>query len=194
MIAIIDYAAGNVKSVENAVKKLGFETQVTADHQIIRNADKVIFPGVGEASSAMEKLQAAGLDVLIPQLKQPFLGICLGQQLLCASSEEGQTKGLGIFDVKVKKFPAIQVVPHMGWNNLQQLEGPLFQGISENDDFYFVHSYYCELCEEKSSVCDYIIPFSASLRKNNFYGTQFHPEKSGTAGLLVLQNFLNLEP
>ncbi|AYO57641.1 imidazole glycerol phosphate synthase subunit HisH [Chryseobacterium sp. 6424] len=193
MIAIIDYAAGNVKSVENAAKKLGFKTQVTADHQIIRNADKVIFPGVGEASSAMEKLQAAGLDTLIPQLKQPFLGICLGQQLLCASSEEGQTKGLGIFDVEVKKFPAIQVVPHMGWNSLQQLEGPLFQGISETDDFYFVHSYYCELSEEKSSVCDYIMPFSASLHKNNFYGTQFHPEKSGRAGLLVLQNFLNLK-
>ena len=193
MIAIIDYVAGNVKSVANAVRKLGFETIITSDFEEIRNAEKVIFPGVGEASTAMKYLKQKNLEKLIPTLKQPFLGICLGQQLLCDFSEEGATKCLGIFDLKVKEFPSTDIVPHMGWNNLQKLQGPLFEGISEADNFYFVHSYYCEVGEFTTSECDYILPFSATLQKDNFYGTQFHPEKSGDVGSKILENFLKLK-
>ena len=193
MIAIIDYVAGNVKSVENAVQKLGFETIITSGFEEIRNAEKVIFPGVGEASTAMKYLKQTNLEKLIPTLKQPFLGICLGQQLLCDFSEEGATKCLGIFDLKVKEFPSTDIVPHIGWNNLQKLQGPLFEGISEADNFYFVHSYYCEIGEFTTSECDYILPFSATLQKDNFYGTQFHPEKSGDVGSKILENFLKLK-
>ena len=193
MIAIIDYVAGNVKSVENAVRKLGYETVITSNPEEIRNAVKVIFPGVGEASTAMNYLKSLKLDELIPTLKQPFLGICLGQQLLCDFSEEGNTKCLGIFDLKVKQFPATDIVPHMGWNNLQEMQGSLFNGISEEDNFYFVHSYYCEVGENTTSECDYILPFSATLQKDNFYGTQFHPEKSGDVGSKILENFLKLK-
>ena len=193
MIAIIDYVAGNVKSVANAVRRLGFETIITSDFEEIRNAEKVIFPGVGEASTAMKYLKQKNLEKLIPTLKQPFLGICLGQQLLCSFSEEGSTKCLGIFDLKVKEFPSTDIVPHMGWNNLQKLQGPLFEGISEADNFYFVHSYYCEIGEFTTSECDYILPFSATLQKDNFYGTQFHPEKSGDVGSKILENFLKLK-
>lgn len=192
MIAIIDYGAGNVKSVENAVTKLGFETIITSDFEEIRIAEKVIFPGVGEASTAMEYLKQRNLDTLIPTLKQPFLGICLGQQLLCDFSEEGNTQCLGIFELKVKEFPATDIVPHMGWNNLQQIKGELLNGISADDNFYFVHSYYCELGENTTSECDYILPFSATLQKDNFYGTQFHPEKSGDVGSKILENFLKI--
>ena len=192
MIAIIDYVAGNVKSVENAVRKLGYETLITSNPAEIKNAEKVIFPGVGEASTAMNYLKAKNLDELIPTLTQPFLGICLGQQLLCDFSEEGNTKCLGIFDLKVKEFPARDIVPHMGWNNLQKMSGQLFNGISEDDDFYFVHSYYCEIGENTTSQCDYILPFSATLKKDNFYGTQFHPEKSGDVGSKILENFLKI--
>ncbi|MDP2454775.1 MULTISPECIES: imidazole glycerol phosphate synthase subunit HisH [unclassified Kaistella] len=192
MIAIIDYVAGNVKSVENAVKKLGYETLITSNPEEIGNAEKVIFPGVGEASTAMNYLRLKKLDELIPTLKQPFLGICLGQQLLCDFSEEGNAKCLGIFNLKVKKFPSTDIAPHTGWNNLQKMNGPLLEGISETDTFYFVHSYYCEIGENTTSECDYILPFSATLQKDNFYGTQFHPEKSGDVGSLVLQNFLKL--
>lgn len=193
MIAIIDYVAGNVKSVENAVRRLGCENIITSDFEEIRNAEKVIFPGVGEASTAMKYLKQKNLEKLIPTLKQPFLGICLGQQLLCDFSEEGATKCLGIFDLKVKEFPSTDIVPHMGWNNLQKLQGPLFEGISEADNFYFVHSYYCEVGEFTTSECDYILPFSATLQKDNFYGTQFHPEKSGDVGSKILENFLKLK-
>ena len=193
MIAIIDYGAGNIKSVENAVRKLGFETIITSDFEEIRNVGKVIFPGVGEASTAMNYLKQRNLDTLIPTLKQPFLGICLGQQLLCDFSEEGNTKCLGIFNLKVKEFPATDIVPHMGWNNLQQVKGDLLDGISSDDDFYFVHSYYCEVGENTTSECDYILPFSATLQKDNFYGTQFHPEKSGDVGSQILENFLKLK-
>lgn len=193
MIAIIDYVAGNVKSVENAVRKLGYETLITSNPEEIKNAEKVIFPGVGEASTAMNYLKSLKLDELIPTLQQPFLGICLGQQLLCDFSEEGNTKCLGIFDLKVKQFPATDIVPHMGWNNLQKMIGPLFDGISEDDNFYFVHSYYCEVGENTTSVCDNILPFSATLQKDNFYGTQFHPEKSGDVGSVILKNFLKLK-
>ena len=193
MIAIIDYVAGNVKSVENAVRKLGYETLITSNPEEIKNADKVIFPGVGEASTAMNYLKSLKLDELIPILKQPFLGICLGQQLLCDFSEEGNTKCLGIFDLKVKQFPATDIVPHMGWNNLQAMQSSLFNGISEEDNFYFVHSYYCEIGENTTSECDYILPFSATLQKDNFYGTQFHTEKSGDVGSKILENFFKLK-
>lgn len=192
MIAIIDYVAGNVKSVENAVRKLGYETIITSNPEEIKNAEKVIFPGVGEASTAMNYLKSLKLEELIPTLKQPFLGICLGQQLLCDFSEEGNTKCLGIFNLKVKEFPAIDIVPHMGWNNLQKMSGKLFDGISVEDNFYFVHSYYCEVGGNTTSECDYILPFSATLQKDNFYGTQFHPEKSGDVGSKILENFLKL--
>ena len=192
MIAIIDYGAGNVKSVENAIRKLGFESLITSDFEEIRKAGKVIFPGVGEASTAMNYLKQRNLDTLIPTLKQPFLGICLGQQLLCDFSEEGNTKCLGIFDLKVKEFPAMDIVPHMGWNNLQEIKGDLLDGISTDDNFYFVHSYYCEAGENTTSECVYILPFSATLQKDNFYGTQFHPEKSGDIGSKILENFLKL--
>ena len=191
MIAIIDYDAGNVKSVQNALKKLGFEAVITSDIETIKNADKVIFPGVGEASSAMKKLKERGLDTIIPNLKQPVLGICLGMQLMCNASEEGKTKALGIFDCEVKLFPNSDIVPHMGWNNVSKMKGKLLENISEIDNFYFVHSYYAEIGENTSSVCDYITPFSATLEKDNFYAAQFHPEKSGDAGFKLLENFLN---
>jgi len=192
MIAIIKYNAGNIKSVENAVKRLGYECIVTGDHEQIRSADKVIFPGVGEAKSAMAYLKAHGLDQLIISLTQPVLGICLGQQLLCEYSEEGQTTCLGVFDAKVKAFPTTDIVPHMGWNNLLELKGELMQGIGLKDDVYFIHGYYVEQCEETIASCDYILPFSAAMHKNNFYATQFHPEKSGDVGEIILKNFLDL--
>ena len=192
MIAIIDYDAGNVKSVQNALKKLGFEAVITSDIETIKNAEKVIFPGVGEASSAMKKLQERGLDAVIQNLKQPVLGICLGMQLMCNASEEGNTKALGIFDCEVKLFPNSDIVPHMGWNNVSEMKGKLLENISDTDNFYFVHSYYAEIGENTSSVCDYIKNFSATLEKDNFFAAQFHPEKSGDAGFKLLENFLNL--
>ena len=192
MIAIIDYDAGNVKSVQNALKKLGFEAVITSDIETIKNADKVIFPGVGEASSAMKKLQERGLDAVIPNLKQPVLGICLGMQLMCNASEEGNTKALGVFDCEVKLFPNSDIVPHMGWNNVSEMKGKLLENISDTDNFYFVHSYYAEIGENTSSVCDYIKNFSATLEKDNFFAAQFHPEKSGDAGFKLLENFLNV--
>ncbi|WP_396178137.1 imidazole glycerol phosphate synthase subunit HisH [Flavobacterium sp.] len=192
MIAILKYNAGNVTSVQNAVEKLGFSTVVTDDIALLRNADKVIFPGVGEASSAMQYLKEKGLDQVIVQLKQPVLGICLGMQLMCEFSEEGDTKGLGIFDAKVLQFPPTDLVPQMGWNNFTSVKGKLFENIQLEDDCYFVHSYYAEICPETIAVTDYILPFSAALQKNNFYATQFHPEKSAKIGLQILQNFLNL--
>ena len=191
MIAIIDYDAGNVKSVQNALKKLGFEAVITSDIETIKNAEKVIFPGVGEASSAMKKLHERGLDAVIPNLKQPVLGICLGMQLMCNSSEEGNTKALGIFDCEVKLFPNSDIVPHMGWNNVSEIKGKLLKNISETDNFYFVHSFYATICKNTSSECDYITPFSATLEKDNFFAAQFHPEKSGDAGFKLLENFLN---
>jgi glutamine amidotransferase len=193
MIAIIKYNAGNITSVKNAIERLGFDCIVTDDDQQIRSADKVIFPGVGEAKSAMNYLRERGMDELIISLTKPLLGICLGQQLLCKTSEEGNTKCLGVFDVEVKKFPATDVVPHMGWNCHRQFNNsPLFKGISKDDDVYFVHSYYCELSENTIAECDYILPFSAAMQKDNFYATQFHPEKSASVGEQILKNFLEL--
>jgi len=192
MIAIIKYNAGNIKSVENAINRLGYNSIITDNPNEIRNADKVIFPGVGEASSAMEHLKLNKLNELIPELKQPFIGICLGLQLMCSYSEEGDTACLGIFDTKVKKFPKLDIVPQMGWNNLTSIKGNLFNEISENDDVYFVHSYYAELCKATIAECSYIKPFSAALQLNNFYATQFHPEKSASVGEQILKNFLEL--
>ncbi|MBK9191306.1 MAG: imidazole glycerol phosphate synthase subunit HisH [Crocinitomicaceae bacterium] len=192
MIAILKYNAGNIASVQNALTRLGFESVVTDDVDILRNAEKVIFPGVGEASSAMKYLKERNLDEVIRSLKQPVLGICLGQQLMCAFSEEGNVNCLGIFKTIVKKFPPQDLVPQMGWNSLTKLSGPLFQGVNESDDVYFVHSYYAELCEYTVATCNYIVPFSAALQKDNFYATQFHPEKSGSVGEKILMNFLKL--
>ncbi|QQV03955.1 MULTISPECIES: imidazole glycerol phosphate synthase subunit HisH [Chryseobacterium] len=190
MIAIIKYNGGNVSSVQNSLNRLNVESVVTDDFELIRKADKVIFPGVGEASSTMKLLKEKGLNQLIPTLKQPVLGVCLGMQLMCKNNEEGNTVGMGIFDIDVKKFPAKNIVPHMGWNTISDFKSGIFSGIEENSDVYFVHSFYCELSENTTSVCDYILPFSASLQKNNFYAMQFHPEKSGDVGSRLLENFL----
>ncbi len=192
MIVIIKYNAGNIKSVENAVKRLGFECIVTDDPSLIKNAEKVIFPGVGEAKSAMEYLIEKNLDQLIINLKQPFLGICLGLQLMCKSSEEGNTVCLGIFDSVVKKFPKTDLVPHIGWNTIENISGPLLNNININSHFYFVHSYYASVSNSTIATCNYINTFSAAFQKDNFFATQFHPEKSAEEGEQVLRNFLSL--
>lgn len=192
MIAIIKYNGGNVNSVQNALNRLNVSSVVTDNFDLIQKADKVIFPGVGEASSTMKVLKEKGLDRLIPTLKQPVLGICLGMQLMCKNNEEGNTVGMGIFDINVKKFPSENIVPHMGWNTISEFQSPIFSGIEEENDVYFVHSFYCELSKNTTSVCDYILPFSASLQKDNFYAMQFHPEKSGRVGSRLLENFLKL--
>lgn len=192
MIALIDYGAGNIRSVQNALSRLGVESLLTNRPEELRTADKIIFPGVGEASFAMNQLREQGLDNIIPTLTQPVLGICLGMQLLCNFSEEGQTKALGIFDTTVKEFEPILNVPHTGWNSCEMKPSPLFEGISSNDDFYFVHSFYAEICADTLATCDYIQPFSAALQKDNFFGVQFHPEKSAGIGSKLIQNFLKL--
>lgn len=192
MIAIIQYDAGNIKSVENAIVRLGYECCITNDTDKIRKADKVIFPGVGEASTAMKYLNEKDLVKLIPTLQQPVLGICLGLQLMCISSEEGNIQGFGIFNTVVKKFPPKEFVPHTGWNNSVQIEGKLFEGIQLKDDFVYMHSYYAEVCEQTNAICDYIFPFSAALQRDNFFAVQFHPEKSGLSGEKLLINFLKL--
>ncbi len=191
-IVIIKYNAGNIRSVQNAVSRLGFESVITDNPEEIKNADKVIFPGVGEASSAMQYLKERNLDKLIVSLTQPVLGICLGLQLMCEFSEENETECLGIFKARVKLFPPEEKVPHMGWNNFQGLSGPLFKGVKDKDDVYYVHSYYAEVSEHTNAICNYILPFSAAIRKNNFYATQFHPEKSADVGAQILENFLAL--
>ena len=191
-IAIIDYGAGNVQSVLFALERLGFVGIVTNDWITIKSADKVIFPGVGEASSAMKMLQESGLDVLIPTLKQPVLGICLGMQLMCKHSEEGNTNGLGIFDVNVVKFSQEVKVPQMGWNTIYNLKSPLFTGIKENEFMYLVHSFYAPLSENTIATTNYELEYSTALQRDNFYGVQFHPEKSGIFGEQILKNFLNL--
>lgn len=192
MIAIIQYNAGNIRSVVNALNRLGAESILTDSADMIQKADKVIFPGVGEAGSAMEYLKGKNLDVLIPTLTQPFLGICLGLQLMCSHSEEGSTSGIGIFQEKVKRFPSANKVPHMGWNNLLEMTGVLFRNIPATADVYFVHSYYAECGTATVAATEYGIPFSAALRKDNFHAVQFHPEKSADTGQLILKNFLSL--
>jgi imidazole glycerol-phosphate synthase subunit HisH len=192
MIAIIKYNAGNVTSVQNAIHRLGYECVITDKESEILKADKVIFPGVGEAKSAMNYLRANHLDTIIQKLQQPVLGICLGLQLMCKYSEEGDTTCLNIFDTTVKKFPPNEKVPHVGWNNFVSVQGKLFENINLIDDVYYVHSFYAETCEATVATCNYILPFSASLQKGNFYATQFHPEKSASVGEKILGNFLKI--
>ncbi|RKR12960.1 glutamine amidotransferase [Maribacter vaceletii] len=191
-IVIINYGAGNIQSIKFAIKRLGYEAVLTDDVAEIKAADKVIFPGVGEASSAMTKLRDSGLDALVPTLKQPVLGICLGMQLMCNASEEGNTKGLGIFDVNVVKFNNEVKVPQIGWNEISNLKSALFSNIKDNAHIYLVHSFYAPICEETIATSGYGINYSAALQKDNFYGTQFHPEKSSTVGEQILRNFLGM--
>lgn len=191
-LVIIDYGAGNIKSIQFAFKRLGVDAILSSNSDEIQKADKVIFPGVGEASSAMSKLKESGLDTLIPKLTQPVLGICLGMQLMCNQTEEGNTQGLGIFDVNVKRFSNEVKVPQMGWNTITSLASELFEGLEDKDYMYLVHSYYAEENECSISTTDYNITYASALQKNNFYGVQFHPEKSGKSGERILQNFLNL--
>lgn len=192
MIAIIDYGAGNIRSVQNALNRLGVASILTNDSAELKQAEKVIFPGVGEAGYAMKQIREQELQAVIPSLTQPVLGICLGMQLLCNSSEEGLTETLGVFETTVKEFEPILNVPHTGWNSCELTSSPLFAGINSTDDFYFVHSFYAEICADTSATCDYIQPFSAALQKDNFYGVQFHPEKSAAIGAKLIQNFLEL--
>lgn len=191
-IVIINYGAGNIQSIMFAIERLGFKAVLSNNPDEILAADKVIFPGVGEASSAMKKLKESGLDSLIPNLKQPVLGICLGMQLMCKSSEEGNTRGLGIFDVDVIKFTSKVKVPQMGWNQIYGLKSDLFKGISENEFMYLVHSFYAPNCDEAIAITDYELEYASALKKDNFYGTQFHPEKSGAVGEKILGNFLKI--
>jgi glutamine amidotransferase len=197
-IAIIKYNAGNIMSVDYALQRLGIQAIITDNPDLIRNADKVIFPGVGEASTTMQYLKDRKLDSLICSLKQPVLGICLGLQLMCKHSEEGNTQCLGIFSENVKKFSPVNdskgqwKVPHMGWNNIYDLQSPLFNGNLDNQFTYFVHSFYADIGEETIATCNYTLPFSAALQRDNFFAAQFHPEKSGKPGQQILKNFLEL--
>lgn len=191
-LKIVNYGAGNIKSIQFAFKRLGVEAVLSNNPEEIIKADKVIFPGVGEASSAMKMLKESGLDTLIPQLTQPVLGICLGMQLMCKHTEEGDTKGLGIFDTNVKRFSNNVKVPQMGWNTVTNLKSKLFKTISEGDYMYLVHSYYAENCTQNISTSDYEIQYASALENNNFYGVQFHPEKSSKVGEQLLKNFLEL--
>ena len=198
-IVIIKYNAGNIRSVDFALQRLGVSALITADQDEIRSADRVIFPGVGEASTTMSYLNNHKLDILIRDLKQPVLGVCLGLQLMCSHSEEGDTECLGIFPEKVMKFDpkpeetALFKVPHMGWNSITGLRTPLFDQISEEEYFYFVHSFYATIGADTAATCNYLVPFSAALQRDNFYATQFHPEKSGKTGAKILENFINLK-
>ena len=191
MICILKYNAGNVQSVTYALQRLGVEVALTDDIELLSKADKIIFPGVGEASTTMAYLKERNLDKFIKEVKQPLLGICLGMQLLCKNSEENNTDCIGVFDVNVKLFPPKEKVPHIGWNTLQELKTQLFMGL-QNPDVYFVHSFYAEQNNFEIATCNYILSFAAALQKDNFYAVQFHPEKSGDAGSKILENFLNL--
>lgn len=191
-VVIINYNAGNVQSVTYALQRLGVTPVLSDEEEVIRSADRVIFPGVGEASTAMGFLKQRGLDRVIKDLKQPVFGVCLGLQLMCRHSEENDTDCLGIFDIAVRKFEPKLKVPQMGWNTLIQMNSPLFKGIAEESYVYFVHSYYAELSDETIATCEYVNPFSAALQKDNFYALQAHPEKSGKVGAKIIENFLSL--
>lgn len=194
-VAVIKYNAGNICSVDYALRRLGVEAVITADKEVLKAADKVIFPGVGEAETTMKHLKETGMDCFIKELRQPVFGICLGMQLMCRHSEEGGADCLGIFDVDVKRFVPQRhedKVPHMGWNTIGNLKSGLFDGFAREEFVYFVHSFYVPVCEFTAAETDYILPFSAALHKDNFYATQFHPEKSGTTGEKILRNFLDL--
>ena len=191
-VIIIDYGAGNIQSIQFAFQRLGVNALLSNSIDEIQKADKVIFPGVGEASQAMQMLKKSKLDLLIPTLKQDVLGICLGMQLLCNYSEEGHTQGLGVFDVEVKQFSNVVKVPHMGWNRIKNLQSDLLKNIEENSFMYSVHSYYANIGKHTIASSEYELEFSAALQSNNFYGVQFHPEKSSKDGAQLLHNFLNL--
>ena len=196
MIAITDYDTGNLRSVANALRRIGAEFTVTSDAAVLRQADRVLLPGVGEASSAMAKLRERGLDALIPTLTQPVLGICIGMQLMCLSSEEGDARCMGIFPTQVLRLPATAAdgarlkVPHVGWDTITSLRSPLFDETAGETYVYYVHSFAAEPCAATIATTDYGRPFSAALGSGNFFGTQFHPEKSGSAGERILRNFL----
>lgn len=192
-VAIIRYNAGNTQSVTYALERLGINPIITDDPEILQSADRIIFPGVGEASTAMNYLKSKSLDQLIPKLEQPVLGICLGLQLLCRHSEENNTDCLGIFEVKVKKFPASNLkVPQMGWNTITDLKNPIFKNLGTEEYVYFVHSYYAEISEKTTATTHYGVPFSAALHRDNFYAVQFHPEKSSTVGSKIIENFIQI--
>ncbi|MBC7898904.1 MAG: imidazole glycerol phosphate synthase subunit HisH [Saprospiraceae bacterium] len=192
-VVIVKYNAGNIASVQNALSRLGVESIVSDEADVLRQADKVIFPGVGEASTAMQYLSERNLDAVIKSLTQPVLGICLGMQLLCSHSEENDTDCLGIFPTKVKKFADTNLkVPHMGWNTISRLKSLLFSNVAEGAYAYFVHGYYVEPSEDSAAQCNYGNEFTAAIQKGNFYAVQFHPEKSGVAGTRILENFLSL--
>tara|TARA_B100001059_G_scaffold47156_1_gene40102 strand:+ start:370 stop:948 length:579 start_codon:yes stop_codon:yes gene_type:complete len=192
MIAIIDYGAGNTKSLQFALDRLRLKSLLTSNADQIINADKVIFPGQGAAKSAMDKLKQHELDKIIPDLKQPVLGICLGMQLFCRHTEEGDVQGLGIIDASVKRFTNEVKVPQIGWNSIHQLDGPLFNGIEDGDYMYSVHSYFVPKLKETVAISNYNVAYSVALNKDNFYGVQFHPEKSSRKGQMLLNNFLNI--
>lgn len=192
-VVVIDYGAGNLFSVVTALKKLDCKVICSCDPAIIGEADRVVFPGVGQASAAMERLKASGLECVIPNLKMPVLGICLGMQLMCRKTEEENTTGLNIFPLEVQQFSGDCKIPHMGWNNIRELRSGLFRGIEAGEWMYFVHSYYLPRNEYDIAVCDYGLPFAAAVRKDNFYGCQFHPEKSSETGEKILKNFLMLK-
>ena len=192
-IVIIDYGAGNIKSIQFAFERLGYQAVLSGDPTEIKNADRVIFPGVGEASNAMKKLKESALDELIPNLKQPVLGICLGMQLLCKHSEENDTSGLGVFDLNVRRFDNRLKVPQMGWNTIYNLDSELFEGLEEKSYMYLVHSYYAELHQDCIARANYGIEYATAIQRDNFYGVQFHPEKSGAEGEKILKNFIELK-
>lgn len=195
-VAIVKYNAGNIRSVINGLKRLGINPILTDDPETLMKSDSVIFPGQGEASTAMEYLREHNLDVVIKDLRQPVLGICIGQQLLCKHSEEGDTKCLGIFDVDVKRFCPTRhedKVPAMGWNEITNLKSKLYKGFDNDEYVYFVHSYYVPVCDMTIATTNYIQPYSASLHKDNFYSCQFHPEKSGNVGERILKNFIDIK-